>query len=229
MDLFKVQGIPLRLHISFVALAAILISIEAITGGLGAAAAMATLGAGLFGSVLLHELGHALVARRFGIDTRSITLYPFGGIAALTAEPDSPRSELWIALAGPAVNFALAALTLPLAWLGAPLAATFIGINLVLGIFNLLPAFPMDGGRVLRAALSPRLGRLDATEQALNISRGFAWVFITLGLLASPNLLIVGGFLLLALRAERHRLALQRLAAEQATRARAPIFQHVAS
>jgi len=222
MDLFTFRGIPLRLHISFVLLAAALISIEALSGGLAAAGTMALLGATLFGSVLLHELGHALAARRFGIETRSITLYPFGGIAALDREPRSPSAELWIALAGPAVNFALAAAALPLALLGTPTAVTFVGINIALGLFNLVPAFPMDGGRVLRAALATRLGRLRATEQALRTSRWFAWGFVVFGLLYSPNLLLVGGFLLLALGAERRRLTAQKIAAARAQPTRPP-------
>lgn len=208
MHLLTFRGIPLRLHISFVLLAAALIGAQALTGGLSTALGSALLGVGLFGSVLLHELGHALAARRFGIGTRSITLYPFGGIAALTAEPDDPRAELWIALAGPAVNFGLAALALPLALLSVPMAATFAGMNVALGLFNLLPAFPMDGGRVLRAGLARRQGYLSATARALSISRWFAWGFIGLGAVtASLNLLLVGGFLLIALRTERHRLA----------------------
>ncbi|MEL6344446.1 MAG: site-2 protease family protein, partial [Myxococcota bacterium] len=165
------------------------------------------LGVALFGSVLLHELGHALTARHFGIDTQSITLYPFGGIAALTAEPQTPRAELWIAIAGPLVNFALAAIAAPLALLAVPGAALFAGMNLVLGLFNLLPAFPMDGGRVLRAWLSRTRDNTSATEIALNVSRWFAWGFIALGLFASPNLLLIGGFLLFAVGAERRRLA----------------------
>jgi Zn-dependent protease len=208
MKLFTYRGIPIRLHSSFLALAALLILIDAASGGIGSALGTTLLGIALFGSVLLHELGHALAARRFGIDTRSITLYPFGGIAALSAEPRTPRAELWIALAGPAVNFALAAAGAALALLGTPLMGMFVAINLALGLFNLLPAFPMDGGRVLRAGLTLRMGRLDATKLAIQVSRWFAWGFIGLGLLqASFNLLLVGGFLLFALNGERRRLA----------------------
>lgn len=211
MDLFTYRGIPIRLHSSFLVLAALLILLDVASGGLGSALGTLLLGLGLFGSVLLHELGHALTARRFGIDTHSITLYPFGGIAALSAEPQTPRAELWIALAGPAVNFVLAAAGLGLASLGTPLMGTFAAINLALGLFNLLPAFPMDGGRVLRAGLTRRMGRLDATAAAIRVSRWFAWGFIGFGFIqASFNLLLVGGFLLLALNGERRRLAFMR-------------------
>ena len=221
MQLLTFRGIPIRLHISFLILAAVFVGMDLLGAGLGSALGTLALGVGLFGSVLLHELGHALMARRFGIETRSITLYPFGGIAALTREPVTPRSELWIALAGPAVNFVLAAAALPLALLGTPGAALFAGMNLTLGVFNLLPAFPMDGGRVLRAAMAARMERLQATDLALSISRWFAWGFIAVGLFTSPSLLLVGGFLLFAIGAERRRLiALARYAEEQAALAR---------
>ncbi len=207
MTLTTAFGIPIRLHISFLLIAAVMVLMQLVSGGTAAALSSLAMGGALVASVLLHELGHALMARRFGIWTNSITLYPFGGIAALTAEPSRPREELLIAIAGPMVNGALVLLALPLALAGSMAASMFVGINLVLGLFNLLPAFPMDGGRVLRAWLSVRKGRRQATVQALNISRWFAWSFLIAGLLASPNLLLIGGFLLLAINAERRRLA----------------------
>ena len=208
MTLFSVRGIPIRLHSSFLLLAVVLIGADMLRAGVASAAWTALFGGALFGSVLLHELGHALTARRYGILTRSITLYPFGGIAALTREPTRSHEELWIALAGPAVNAALALLALPLALLGFPGAAMFAAMNLALGIFNLIPAFPMDGGRVLRAWLSRRKGRFLATEQALGVSKIFAWGFLALGLVTtSLNLLLIGGFLLYAINMERRRIA----------------------
>ncbi len=113
----------------------------------------------VFGFVLLHELGHALTARRFGIETENITLYPIGGVARLQRLPRAPGAELLITLAGPAVNFVLAALFAILGWLdaaGGTVSALghffqeMMLVNLVLGLFNLIPAFPMDGGRILR-------------------------------------------------------------------------------
>jgi len=137
----------------------------------------------VFGSILLHELGHALMARRYGIETADITLYLFGGVARLERMPRSPGPELLIALAGPAVNFAivlaLAGLTGLADFVGIPypeLVTSLLKINLGLGLFNLLPVFPMDGGRVLRAILSGPLGRVRATEIAATLGRVIAVV-----------------------------------------------------
>jgi Zn-dependent protease len=208
MTLFSVRGIPIRLHSSFLLLAAVFIGADLLRSGLVSAFWTSVFGVALFGSVLLHELGHALTAQRYGILTRSITLYPFGGVAALAREPMRSHEELWIALAGPAVNAVLALIALPLALLGVPGAGLFAAMNLALGIFNLIPAFPMDGGRVLRAWLSRRKGRLQATEQALGISKVFAWGFLGLGLVTTSfNLLLIGGFLLFAINMERRRMA----------------------
>jgi Zn-dependent protease/predicted transcriptional regulator len=164
----------------------------------------------VFGIVVLHELGHALAARRYGIATRDITLLPIGGVARLDRMPREPRQELVIALAGPAVNFALAAvLYLALAATGGvpsvaeaasldagfftrALPAQLIGINLWLGTFNLIPAFPMDGGRVLRAALAMRSGNYaSATEQAARVGRAFAFLFGVIGLFVVGNPFLV--------------------------------------
>ena len=146
----RIAGIDLFLHPTF-----LLILLPGLTGGLSPIFIIA-----LFGCVVLHELGHALMARRFGIETLDITLYPIGGVARLQRMPRAPGAELLIALAGPAVNFAIVAglLGLELLGIGGLEADTSLGaflgglmlVNLVLGLFNLIPAFPMDGGRVLR-------------------------------------------------------------------------------
>ncbi len=205
MTLFTWHDTPIRLHGSFLLLAALYVFSQLVSGGPVAAAGAALLGAAVFGSVLLHEMGHAWMARRFGIRTHSITLYPFGGLAALDREPETPRAEALVAIAGPAVNFALAAAALPLASLGMPGVDLFLAVNLGLGLFNLLPAFPMDGGRVLRAWWTTRLGRTAATLKALRVARVFSGVFIALGLLGPTSLLLVGGFLWLVVRSELAR------------------------
>ncbi|WP_165065875.1 site-2 protease family protein [Paludisphaera rhizosphaerae] len=136
----------------------------------------------MFGCVLLHEFGHALTARRFGIETADITLYPIGGVARLTRMPRAPGVELLIALAGPAVNLAIAAglcLTLGVgSVVGAGgFMANLLVMNLVLAAFNMIPAFPMDGGRVLRALLGGWVGRGKATSFAAAVGRTLALGF----------------------------------------------------
>jgi Zn-dependent protease len=178
----------------------------------------------VFGCVLLHEFGHALMARRFGIETEDITLYPIGGVARLRRLPRAPGAELLIALAGPAVNFAIVGVLTVLSLLGvdALVAGTTVGfmlgellfikllfINLVLGLFNLIPAFPMDGGRVLRALLSGWLGRAQATSIAATIGRTLAVLFGIFGIITlfsgpypNPMPLALAAFIYFAARME---------------------------
>ena len=211
MQIARIAGIPIRLHSSFVLLGLGLMLWQAVSAGLPAAVVGLGLAVMVFGSVLLHELGHALAARVYGISTRDITLYPFGGVASLRAEPASSGSELVIALAGPLVNLLLGALALPLALGGSSVAITFLVLNLGMGLFNLLPAYPMDGGRVLRAILARTRGYVSATRGAIAVGRWLAWAMVAAGIFWNPQLLLVGGFLLYASRQEGLRL--QRLVA----------------
>jgi Zn-dependent protease len=161
----------------------------------------------LFLCVVLHEFGHALTAQRYGISTRDITLYPIGGVARLERIPRNPTQELVIALAGPAVNvviflvlalFLLAAraFTMPdrLQLVGGNLFANLMWINLILVVFNMLPAFPMDGGRVLRALLAQRMEYGQATQIAATIGQAMAFLFGFWGLLWNPFLLFIAFF-----------------------------------
>jgi Zn-dependent protease/predicted transcriptional regulator len=161
----------------------------------------------LFGSVVLHEYGHALTARRYGVKTRDITLYPIGGVASLEKIPEKPKEELLVALAGPAVNLVIsAALAVWLLLTSSLQSFTIIGLNegtflqrlmianLVLVGFNLVPAFPMDGGRILRAMLAMKLEYTAATQIAASIGQGLAFVFGFFGLLSNPFLVFVAFF-----------------------------------
>ena len=169
----------------------------------------------LFGCVLLHEFGHALTAKHYHIHTRDITLWPIGGIARLERLPENPRHELWVTLAGPAVNIAIAAglfAALSLAYPAAEFAQAgllegnflvrLMWVNVFLGAFNLLPAFPMDGGRILRALLSMRLGRAKATRLAASIGQGMAILFGIAGFFGNPILIFISIFVYLAAEAE---------------------------
>jgi Zn-dependent protease len=169
----------------------------------------------LFGCVVLHEFGHALTARRFGTITRSITLLPIGGVAAMEKMPEDPRQEMLVAVAGPAVNLFIAAVLWlwfalsPIQVIGdstltadVPFLYKVMVLNLMLAVFNMLPAFPMDGGRVLRAAMAMRMGREPATRWAASIGQGLAVVMFALGLLYNPFLMLIAAFIWLGAAGE---------------------------
>jgi Zn-dependent protease len=207
----RIVGIGIYVHATFVILLVWFGLIAYRQGGtLAAAAAGVLFILAVFGVVVLHELGHALTAARYGIPTRDITLLPIGGVARLERMPREPRQELAIALAGPAVNVVLAVVIFALlaatggvrsaAELDAgqsasgvrPFFAQLLSVNIWLALFNMIPAFPMDGGRVLRAVLAMRSGNYtQATERAASVGRFFALVFAIVGLFVVRNPFLV--------------------------------------
>jgi len=200
----RVAGIALDVHWTFALLLA-WIGLDALlsTGNLAVVAAELAFVVLLFGAVLLHELGHAFMARQFGVGTRAITLMPIGGVAQMDGMPARPAHEMLVALAGPAVNMALATVLLPLTLAfsgpealltGHGLFAHLLWANVGLALFNLLPAFPMDGGRVLRSALTMMYGPQAATATAASVGQGVAVAMGVVGLFTSPMLVLIAVF-----------------------------------
>jgi Zn-dependent protease/CBS domain-containing protein len=197
LKLGKWFGIEVNLHITFL----LLIGFLALTGfaatrNAGAVAGNIGFLLALFLCVLLHEFGHALAARRYGIPTKDITLWPIGGVARLERMPTDPKQELVVALAGPAVNVVIALALLPI--IAASEVAFFERLfttNLFLVAFNMIPAFPLDGGRVLRAGLAMKLDYAKATSTAATIGQGFAVLFGIVGLFTNPFLILIAVFI----------------------------------
>ena len=204
----RVLGIDVYIHITFLLLLGF-IGVAQWAGGRSVAAALSGVlfFVGLFLCVLLHEFGHALAARRYGIATQDITLLPIGGVARLERMPEKPAQELVVALAGPLVNVVIAAglflglqlsgqwqSSLTLSATGGSLVERLMVVNVFLVLFNLLPAFPMDGGRVLRALLALRMNYVRATRVAAAIGQGMAVLFGLWGLFYNPMLLLIAVF-----------------------------------
>src|SRR6476620_6253896 len=211
----RVAGIDVRVHATFFLLLAWLGAIYGREGGWPAALSGILFVCLVFTCVVLHELGHALAARRYGIQTPDITLLPIGGVARLQRMPDKPAQELVVALAGPAVNVVIAAILFALlghltdpadaAHLEDPrigMLSRLAWVNVSLVVFNLIPAFPMDGGRVLRALLAMKLSYGRATQIAASIGQGLAFLFGFVGLLYNPLLIFIAVFLYMGAAAE---------------------------
>jgi Zn-dependent protease/CBS domain-containing protein len=211
----RVFGIDVFMHVTFLLLLGWIAAGHVMRGeGLAAALGGVLFTIGLFAIVVMHELGHALTARRFGIQTKDITLLPIGGVARLERMPDDPMQELLVALAGPAVNVVLAAGVYVAvratggdigveALTGGNLLARLFWVNVSLAVFNLLPAFPMDGGRALRAILAMKHGAVKATQTAAKLGQAMAVLLGLVGLLVNPMLVLVALFVWIGAASER--------------------------
>lgn len=198
----RIKGIKIQVHILFLVFVAVLVLCSAYQAGVVGALISLMLLLCVFGFVLLHEIGHCLVALHYHIPVRNITLWPLGGIATIEQIPRRPSVEIHIALAGPLVNLALALILSPVA-----LAASFftdslffvylVVVNLVLVCFNLLPAFPMDGGRIYRAWNANKLGYLRATQNAVRLGTIMAIIIGAVGIF-HPWLLVIAIFIVIA-------------------------------
>jgi Zn-dependent protease len=222
LNIGKVAGTVVRLHITFVLfLAWIFVSNYASSGAATASNSLLFMVL-LFLCVLLHEFGHIFTARAFGVPTPYVTLLPIGGVAQLERIPEEPWEEFLIAIAGPAVNVVIAGALIAFAQanphasaamgvddMQIPMVDRLAALNLFLALFNLIPAFPMDGGRVLRAALASRIGFVPATERAASIGQFTAFVLGFIGLFHNPILVFVAIFVYLAAASEAHSVALR--------------------
>lgn len=216
LQLGRIAGIDVKVHWTFLLLLLWLGTAFLLRGDSAWAAARGVaLVVSFFVCVVLHEFGHALTARRYGVGTKDITLLPIGGVARLDTIPADPRQEFWIAIAGPAVNVAIAIVLAVVMFVGrieptstyeslteAPVVQTLLNFNIVVVLFNLLPAFPMDGGRVLRALLATRTSYVRATTIAANVGQMMAILFGVVGLFINPLLIIIAFFVYLGAEAE---------------------------
>ena len=222
LNIGSVAGTTVRIHVTFLLFLAWIFGVQYISGGPQAAWSSLLFIVLLFLCVLLHEFGHIFTARAFGVRTPDVILLPIGGVARLERIPEKPSEEFLIAIAGPAVNVVIASLLVLLA--GANLSADHLAalesadvsmidrlaaVNLFLAVFNLIPAFPMDGGRVLRALLASRLGYVRATEIAATIGQWVAFALGFLGLFGNPLLIFIAIFVYLAAASEAHLVAIR--------------------
>ena len=222
VNIGRIAGTAIRIHITFLLFLIWVWVASYVSGGAQAAWTGLLFMVLLFVCVLAHEFGHIFVARAFGVETPDVTLLPIGGVARLARIPEEPGQEFLIAIAGPAVNVVIALVLM--AFAGAHLDATHLyavesgrvdlidrlaAVNLFLAVFNLIPAFPMDGGRVLRALLATRLGYVRATEVAATIGQWVAFGLGFVGLFGNPLLIFIAIFVYLAAASEAQVVGLR--------------------
>ncbi len=222
LNIGSVAGTAIRIHVTFVLFLAWFFGVSYIAGGPQEAWIGLIFLLLLFFCVLLHEFGHIFTARAFGVATPDVILLPIGGVSRLERIPEQPSEEFLIAIAGPLVNVAIAALlvlvggaTLELNHLvtlestSTSLIDRLAAVNVFLAVFNLIPAFPMDGGRVLRALLASRFGYVRATELAAASGQWVAFLLGFLGLFGNPLLIFIAIFVYLAASSEAHLVAIR--------------------
>ncbi|RWK62370.1 site-2 protease family protein [Mesorhizobium sp.] len=225
LNLGTIAGTTVRVHFTFLLLLVWIWLTHYQIGGTPAAWEGVAFIIAVFACVVLHEFGHIVAARYFDISTPDITLFPIGGVARLERMPEEPGQEFVIAVAGPLVNVAIAALIFALLGGSAGVEqmagiedprmnflARLAGVNVFLVLFNMIPAFPMDGGRILRAALASRLSWSRATQIAATIGQGLAFVFGFVGLFYNPLLIFIGIFVYLAAAAEAQNAQIREVA-----------------
>src|SRR5919198_4607970 len=220
VNIGRIAGTAIRIHITFLLFLVWIWAGSYVTGGAEAAWSGLIFMVLLFLCVLAHEFGHIFTARAFGVLTPDVTLLPIGGVARLERVPEEPGQEFLVAIAGPAVNIVIVLALMSLA--GAdmsgrhlaavessrvPMVDRLASVNLFLALFNMIPAFPMDGGRVLRALLAIRLGFTRATELAATIGQWFAFALGFIGLFSNPMLIFIAIFVYLAAASEAQLVA----------------------
>jgi len=222
LNIGRVAGTVIRVHLTFLLFLAWLFAASYAASGAAAAWDTLLFVVLIFLCVLLHEFGHIFTARAFGVTTPYVTLLPIGGVAQLERIPEEPWEEFLIAIAGPMVNYAITFVLVYFAGANlVPSAAAAVDntqiamidrlaiINMFLATFNLIPAFPMDGGRILRALLASRMGYVRATEISASIGQFVAFALGFIGLLYNPILIFIAIFVYLAASSEAHMVALR--------------------
>src|SRR5581483_6947938 len=218
----RIAGTQVRVHVTFLLFLGWIFAASYVAEGPTAAWSGLIFLLLLFACVVAHEFGHIFTARAFGVSTPDVTLLPIGGVARLERIPEQPYQEFLIAIAGPMVNVVIAFALVALAGANlsiddlhtvestrASLVDRLADVNLFLALFNMIPAFPMDGGRVLRALLASRLGYVRATEVAAGIGQAVAFALGFIGLLYNPMLIFIAIFVYLAAAAEAHSVAMR--------------------
>ncbi len=222
VNIGTIAGTAIRIHITFLMFLAWIFAANWASGGPAAAWGSVLFMVLLFACVVAHEFGHIFTARAFGVSTPDVTLLPIGGVARLERIPEAPYQEFLVAIAGPLVNVVIAGALilvfhtdLRAAYLASvdnatiPMVSRLAEVNLFLAVFNMIPAFPMDGGRVLRALLASRLGFTRATEIAAAIGQGVAFVLGFVGLFSNALLIFIAIFVYLAAASEAQLVAIR--------------------